>query len=131
MVEERGFVIKKMHKGVLVSIPREVKCNGCKHCVMAQDGLSMQAKAENKIGAEVGDFVLIRSSDINQVSDGFLLFIAPLIMAFIGYSIGNIFFGRLLSLLSALIFTAVPILYLKLNKKYQMRVEEILKTSNQ
>ncbi len=126
-LKEKGEVISVTNNMVKVAIPREAKCGGCKHCVSAGNGKYMLAEAYNTREAKIGDSVIIESGNINQVSDGFLLFIVPLLMIILGFAAAEITGSPLAGLLTAVVLLAGLFTYFRLSKdKYQMQVTDII-----
>jgi positive regulator of sigma E activity len=127
MIRERGTVTSVESHFARISIGRAKKCIGCKHCITAKDGTSMIATAVNNMKANIGDSVIIESGEINQIADGFLLFILPLIIIIfaiiIGIATNSVFWG----LLIAITLLSLLFLYFKINKdKYQFKIVEII-----
>ena len=117
MLMEIGTVINTKNRTASISIPREEKCSGCKHCLRDQTGTNMLTFAENSIGAHPGDMVVIESQNIDKVKDGFKLFILPLILFPFGFIAGNLSGSVIIALITGFILSAIPFVFFKLNTK--------------
>ena len=130
MIIETGTVIETKQKRATVALGKQAQCTGCKHCIMATDGSSMLCEAHDTVGVKVGDLVEVKSERINQVTDGFLLFILPLLLFAVALGVSSAIGAGVLGVIGALAFAALPLLYIKLNKaRYQMNIHRILQSS--
>ena len=126
MLSEIGSVISIKADIAQVAIGREKKCVGCRHCISGMDGKYMIASALNDKQASIGDRVLIESKEINQISDGFLLFILPIILLLVSLILGTSI-TPLSGILTGFESLSALFLYFKLNKKhYQMQIIKII-----
>lgn len=66
-------------------------CGSCDHCSMMENAPEIIVKAENLCGAGVGDTVTVESSSARVLGAAVLLYIAPLILFFVGYFLGGAF----------------------------------------
>lgn len=75
---------------------RESACSGdchkCSGCGAAKEAIIL--KAENPIGAKVGDRVTIESASAPVLRAAVVLYVLPLLLFFIGYPIGALTFGN-------------------------------------
>lgn len=128
MIRERGTVISAKSHIARILIGREKKCIGCKHCITARDGTSMITTAINNMNADIGDSVIIESREINQITDGFLIFILPLVIIIFAITIGTVTNSVLWGVLIAITLLSLLFLYFKINNKdkYQFRIVEII-----
>lgn len=67
-------------------------CHKCSGCGAATETILL--KAENAIGAEVGDFVSIRSESGPVLKAAAVMYMAPLLLFFLGYLLGAAAWGR-------------------------------------
>lgn len=99
-MKQKATVVKAEGTLAVISVMRSSMCDGChKNC---DGGCSMhkifggdkkfEAEALNKIGAEAGDRVYVETPDKDVLSGAFLVFILPLIIAFVSYAVADIFF---------------------------------------
>ena len=130
MTIEIGTVIETSGKRATVALGQKAQCNGCKNCIMAKDGRSMLCEAHDLVGVQVGDLVEVQSERINQVTDGFLLFILPLLLFALALGFSSSIEAGALGVVGALAIAGLPLLYIKLNKaRYQMNIARILQNN--
>ena len=67
-------------------------CHQCSGCGAAKE--TMMLTAENPIGAQVGDTVLLRSSSGPVLKAAALLYLLPLLLFFAGYAAGMLLWER-------------------------------------
>lgn len=67
-------------------------CHKCSGCGAAQETILL--KAENPIGAEAGDFVTIRSESGPVLKAAAVLYLAPVVLFFLGYLLGALVWDR-------------------------------------
>ena len=70
---------------------RESACSGdchkCSGCGAAKE--TMIIRAENPIGARVGDFVTLRSDTAEVLKAAMVVYLVPLVLFFLGYALGE------------------------------------------
>ena len=75
---------------------RESACSGdchkCSGCGAAKEAIIL--KADNPIGAAVGDFVKISSESGPVLRAAAVLYMMPLVLFFLGYALGAVVWGR-------------------------------------
>ncbi|MBO4938718.1 MAG: SoxR reducing system RseC family protein [Oscillospiraceae bacterium] len=67
-------------------------CHKCSGCGAAQETIFL--KAENPIGAEAGDVVTIRSESGPVLKAAAVMYVVPMVLFFLGYSLGALLWGR-------------------------------------
>ena len=63
-------------------------CHQCSGCGAAQEQLTLQA--DNPIGAEPGDVVVLHSESAPVLKAAAVLYILPLVLFFVGYALGSL-----------------------------------------
>lgn len=75
---------------------RESACSGdchkCSGCGAAKESILLTA--ENPIGARVGDLVTIRSATGPVLKAAAVLYVAPILLFFLGYLLGALWLGK-------------------------------------
>lgn len=66
-------------------------CHKCAGCGAAQETLML--KAQNPIGAQPGDYVVIRSETGPVLTSAAVLYMSPLLLFFLGYMLGSMLWG--------------------------------------
>ncbi len=87
-MEERGVVVESARGTARVRIQRSSRCGQCPGCIVADDGVSMIARAIDRIGVSPGDVVRIETTAPSPLSAALLLFLLPLASLFAGYGAG-------------------------------------------
>lgn len=64
---------------------------GCSVCSLMGGDRSLSTKADNRIGAEVGDRVTIESATGRMLWYAGLVFLLPLVFALVGYGVSGLF----------------------------------------
>ena len=82
----------------MVEVSRKSACEGCHAAVDGEcsacisfGNKSLSTRAENSIGAKVGDRVLLETSSKTVLLYAVSVFLFPLILGIVGYLIGNLF----------------------------------------
>lgn len=78
-------------------------CHKCSGCGAAQETLMLQA--QNPIGAQPGDKVVIQSATGPVLKSAVVLYMLPLVLFFLGYAFGSLLWG-LGPLVGGIAFTA-------------------------
>ncbi len=85
---QKATVIKADHLSTVISVMRTSGCDKCtltESCVLCKKNI--QTEAVNNVGAEEGDIVSIESPDQNILLYAAMIFVFPIISAFIGYAV--------------------------------------------
>lgn len=93
-------------------------CHKCSGCGAAQETLML--KAQNPIGAQAGDLVILESCSGPVLAAAAALYILPLVLFFLGYLVGSLLWqrGALVACLAFAAGIALSVLYdRKLGKK--------------
>lgn len=100
----KGTVLSVENGYALVEVRRRAMCDGCSNdpsnpdscghaCAMGAllgDRKNMTVSVKNTLGANVGDTVELESADQFVLFSAFLVFILPLILAFVGYFLTDV-----------------------------------------
>jgi len=87
MKTEQGLVIEVSDNIARIKVGRHSDCSNCGAC---PGNDSVIISANNKIGAKVGDKVTFEMKEVNILKGAFIVFILPLIVAFIGVLLGGL-----------------------------------------
>jgi len=87
MKTEQGLVIEISDNIARIKVGRHSDCSNCGAC---PGNDSVIISANNKIGAKVGDKVTFEMKEVNILKGAFIVFILPLIVAFIGVLLGGL-----------------------------------------
>ena len=90
MKTEQGLVIEVIDNITKIKVGRHSDCSNCGACPGSD---SVIISANNKIGAKVGDKVTFEMREDNVLKGAFIVFVLPLIIAFIGVLLGG-FIGK-------------------------------------
>ena len=90
MKTEQGLVIEVINNIANIKVGRHSDCSNCGACPGSD---SVIISANNKIGAKVGDKVTFEMREDNVLKGAFIVFVLPLIIAFIGVLLGG-FIGK-------------------------------------
>jgi sigma-E factor negative regulatory protein RseC len=90
MKTEQGLVIEVIDNVTKIRVGRHNDCSNCGACP-GNDSLIISAN--NKIGAKPGQRVVFEVEEVNVLRAAFVVFILPLIAAFIGVLLGG-FIGK-------------------------------------
>ena len=132
-------IVKEVHDGyAIVSVSRKSACEGCHAnadggcaaCVVfgSREALT---RAENSIGAAVGDRVNVETSSGTVLFYAAAVFLFPILLAFIGYAVWNAFAPDS-SVLGALIGFALAFVTVALTlgksaeKRFDVKITRIL-----
>jgi len=117
-MQQRAVVVETDGKVAVIEVSRTSMCEGCHklsgdggcggHCeitgLVAGNGKTMTARAQNSIGAVVGDKVEVESDSGRVIWYAALVFILPIIVCGLFYYIGNVLFSAMLpAVLSAVV----------------------------
>ena len=150
-MQQRATVLETDGKIALIKVSRASMCEGCHkfgsdggcggHCeitgLVAGNGKTMTARAQNNIGAAAGDRVEIESDSVRVIGYAALVFILPIIVGGLFYWIGNMIFSHALgAVLSsalgfALSFFGIAVFdKMKRNKLPDIKITKILTESS-
>ena len=86
MKTEQGLVIEVIDNMAKVKVGRHNDCSNCGACPGNE---SVVIIANDKVGVKVGDRVIFEVKEVNVLKGAFVVFILPLIAAFIGVILGG------------------------------------------
>ncbi|WP_160685779.1 SoxR reducing system RseC family protein [Clostridium sp. C2-6-12] len=86
MKTEQGIVIEVNNNEAQIKVGRHSDCSSCGGCPGSD---SIIIKANNKVGATVGQRVVFEVKEVNVLRGAFVVFVFPLIAAFIGVLLGG------------------------------------------
>lgn len=127
-MDQRGYIVKvNKDDTALFKMQRMSACASCGKCMGAKSSESKEIEVEvdNKIGANVGDYVEVSMEHVNVIRALGITYGFPLIMLMIGMIGGNYilksidFSGNIevYSFFAGIITTAIAFLILKINDK--------------
>ena len=125
-MEQRARVRRLMDDGkAQVMVIRESACSGdchkCSGCGAVQETLLFEA--ENPVGAKPGDLVVIRSESGPVLRSAAVLYMLPLVLFFLGYSLGARWgIGALLGCLAFAASIALVVVY---DRKVQAKIHTV------
>lgn len=129
---ECGKIIKEgKRKTVTVSFDRKSACDQCHMCAVSKNGKTVEVVIENKLGAKLGDTVLVTMGDRYVLTAALVVYVIPLILVTIGIFVGSLV-SEALSLILVLVglivgFTIAAILDKKVFRKKKGFVPEMTK----
>jgi len=96
-------VVTAVHEdgSATVRVSRRAACEGCHKaadgncsvCTLLGGKAELENRADNALGAAVGDTVTVETASGRVLLYAFLVFVAPLLLAIAGYLIGRAAFG--------------------------------------
>lgn len=139
-MEETGLVVKVKGNITEVEVKRSPACESCGVCRLLSDDKVM-TEAINRIGAEVGDEVLLEMASQSVLKASLIIFGIPLIFLGVGYLIGvslnrllNLGFPQTFGMVFAFLFVGLSYLVIReidkrvsVTGKYQPVIKEIIK----
>ena len=84
-MREIGTVERLENNFAVVKVDKKDECSKCGMCLFPQGANSVEFVAENKIGADVGDRVIIEKGENGKLQGALLVFLVPLLL--IGLSV--------------------------------------------
>ena len=87
MKTEQGLVIEVIDDVAKIKVGRHSDCSNCGAC---PGNDSVIISANNKIGAKVGQRVDFEVKEVNVLIGAFVVFVLPLIAAFVGVLLGRL-----------------------------------------
>lgn len=109
-MRQTATVVKDGGEIAVVRVDRTSMCDGC-HKNGCDGGCSVYsifggdksftAEAVNRAGAKKGDTVIVETADKNVYVSSFIVFILPIILAFVSYAMIKSFIGEQIAVLSA------------------------------
>lgn len=126
-------IVKEVHEGyALVAVSRKSACEGChanvdgncSACVTFGDK-ETSAKAENSIGAAVGDRVIVETESRTVILYAAAVFLFPILLAVVGFLVGTLFVLDAAPYIGALIGFALAffIVWLTLDRTAKKRLD--------
>jgi len=136
-VEGKYAVVENERKSACEGCHKNVDGNPCSICSLAGGNRKISMSAYNKIGAEVGDRVEVETESRRVLWYAALIFILPIVIALVGYYIGNAVsdgdkLGLLLAVAGMVLAFAGVAIYSKLvvGKRNDAVIVRIIKKSN-
>lgn len=90
MKTEQGLVIEVSNNLAKIKVGRHNDCSNCGAC---PGNDSVIINANDKVGVKVGDRVAFEVKEVNVLRGAFIVFVLPLIAAFVGVLLGS-FIGK-------------------------------------
>lgn len=141
-MKREGKVLSIDEDIAVVKLMKHAACGDCGACHIGDENMDIQIEAINKLGANIGDIVVIDMDDPNVLSAAFIAYGIPLISLIIGIFSGEYILELLnihkntegYSLAIGIIFLFISYLYIKgnekkykVNPKYKSRITQIIK----
>lgn len=135
-MQQRAVVLETDGKTAVIEVSRASMCEGCHklssdggcggHCeitgLVAGNGKTMTARAQNCVGAEVGDKVEVESDSGRVIWYAALVFILPIIVCGLFYWVGGVLFDSMpISVLFAAVGFAISFFCIALFDKMKKR----------
>ena len=86
MKTEQGIIIEVIDNIAKIKVGRHSDCSNCGACSGSD---SVIIDANNNVGAKVGERVVFEVKETNVLRGAFIVFILPLVVAFIGVLLGR------------------------------------------
>ncbi len=87
---ERGVVAKVRKGKATVRFDRKSACDQCHMCAVTRDGMKVEIVIDNKLGANVGDFVEVEMSEKFVLTSAVIVYLIPLALTAIGVGVGSV-----------------------------------------
>lgn len=100
MAVEKGKVLKLEGDKAIVAFERCARCDKCRICTLARDGLHVTRTVPNTLNANVGDEVEVEMR-ARAATVSALIYLVPLALTAIGAGIGTIFSNGASAILAA------------------------------
>ena len=132
---EQGIVTKTDRNVATVKVDKKDECSKCGMCLFPKNASSIEFTAQNDVGAQVGDTVIIESKKDYKLLGAILVFLIPLLLIgfsaiitylFIGYEIWLV----ILSVISIILwYTILAVIDKRLKNKVEFcpRIIKIIK----
>lgn len=142
-MKQKATVVEKSDNVTVVRVSRKTMCDGCGRESCSGDCTALklfgkssefEARAENSLGAEVGDTVTVETPDSVVNLSALLVFIVPIAIAFSTYFVMRFFLGEQISVLlafSSLVLYFALLSFLEKRKKDlkpKLRITEIVES---
>ena len=111
-MRESGIVTQIDGKYAIVKVDKKDECSKCGMCLFPKNASSIDFRAKNKLGAEVGDKVIIENKENTKLLGAILAFLVPLVLmglsAVITYTvIGKEIYMLILSVISIVLWYTI------------------------
>ena len=130
-MKEIGLVTKLDGKYAVVKVDKKDECSKCGMCLFPKNASSIDFRAKNKLGAVVGDQVIIENKENTKLLGAILAFLVPLILiglsAVVTYAfIGQEIYMLILSVISIVLwYTILAIIDKKIKNSVKFSPEII------
>ena len=85
---EQGKVVEIKGNFAFVEINKKTECDKCGMCAFPKNASSIKLRAENDLGANVGDTVVLEREDKGKLLGTLLVFLVPLLLIGISVLVG-------------------------------------------
>ena len=102
-MRQRAVILEKKGKEAIIEVSRATMCDGCEkhggcegHCEITgllSTGGKMKTRAQNGIGADIGDTVEVETASKKVLGYAALVFILPIVMCGVFYFVFGKIFG--------------------------------------
>ncbi len=121
-MQSTGVVNRINGLEAVVLIKRESACgDNCAGCGGCSAGALREVLAENSLGADIGDVVIIEMNTGKVINAAIFVYIVPLLLLFLGYFIFfNLFKTELTAIFGGFLLMVLAFVFLfKLDKKFK------------
>lgn len=128
-MDEFGLVVGIKEEYAIVNIKRKSACGSCKACELGKSGQSeMNVEVFNKLGAQVGDQVMIQMQTPDILKAAFLVYMIPLLALLLGVT-ATYLVGRSNGHVNELLMIGVGFVLMVLSLFYVRKRDRELKES--
>ena len=106
---EKGKVIGKDDKFVLVSRKSTMACGKCRSCSSGDDNEEVRTRAENLCAADIGDFVELEMSHGAAAYASIIAYGIPLAAVLAGFAIGYYFGGEIAAFILGMVLLSAAL----------------------
>ncbi len=128
-MKEVGLVTSVDGDFAVIKVDKKDECSKCGMCLFPKNANSVDFKAENTLGAVVGDKVLIESEKDGKLLGAVLAFLVPLILIALSAVITYVIIKKeiwmlILSVISIVLwYTVLAVIDKKLKKSFNFRTK--------
>lgn len=129
-MQKIGIVVENHPEYAVVEVSRKSACEGChaagegcKACITFGGNREMRTRAENTLGAKVGDRVILETDSGTVILYAAAVFLLPLLLGTAGFFVGGLISGGVVQYICSLagFVISFAFLYFGLNKRAERR----------
>ncbi|MBN2793882.1 MAG: SoxR reducing system RseC family protein [Clostridia bacterium] len=126
MMKKFGVVVHQNDNSAVLRIARSTSCGGnCNKCGShCAEQSKIEINIENKLGAEIGDYVEVESTSKRILGTAFLVYIIPVLTLILGMLLSNKIFNtsnELIALLFGLVMMFIAFIGIHLYDRYSQK----------